>query len=144
MVRVLRGLLLEEREPGEMLREGLQRPAAGEREVGATRLQSLVLLAVVGDVLADALLASTLEVDDRRLAQEVGACLELEPFELVAFDLERPARGRRRTGSSGRERYRDGPGEPSVGDRQLAVHLTRATARALVQEREHEGRDGLS
>ena len=79
MVRVLRRLRLEERLLSEVLRERVQGPAAGEREVGATRLQLVVLLAVVRNVLADPLLARALEVDDRRLAQEVGRAWSSSP-----------------------------------------------------------------
>ena len=61
----------------------------GEREIGAARLQLVVLLAVVRDVLADPLLARALEVHHRRLAEEVVAGLKLEALELVALDLER-------------------------------------------------------
>jgi hypothetical protein len=44
---------------------------------------------VVGDVLADPVLAAALEPDRRREAREVGRCLELLTLELVALDLER-------------------------------------------------------
>ena len=55
---MLRGLLLEERLLAEVLGERVQRPRSGEREIGAARLQLVVLLAVVRDVLADPLLAA--------------------------------------------------------------------------------------
>jgi hypothetical protein len=44
---------------------------------------------VVGDVLADALLAATLDPDRRGDPGEVRRGLELLPLELVALDLER-------------------------------------------------------
>jgi hypothetical protein len=44
---------------------------------------------VVGDVLADALLAAALEPERRRQPREVGRRLELLALELVAIDLER-------------------------------------------------------
>jgi hypothetical protein len=47
-----------------------------------------VIERVVGDVLADALLAAALDPDRRRDAGEVGRRLELLAGELVALDLE--------------------------------------------------------
>ena len=67
----------------------MQRPRSGQREHRPARLRAVVLLAVVGDVLADPLLASALQVDHGRLAEEVGAGLQLEALERVLLDLER-------------------------------------------------------
>jgi hypothetical protein len=50
-----------------------------------------VVEGVVGDVLADPLLAGALDPDRRRDAREVGRRLELLPLELIALDLERQA-----------------------------------------------------
>jgi hypothetical protein len=47
---------------------------------------------VIGDVLADALLAAALDPDRRRQAREVGRRLELLAREVVALDLERDVR----------------------------------------------------
>jgi hypothetical protein len=44
---------------------------------------------VVGDVLADPLLAAAPDADRGRDARELGRGLELVPFQLVALDLER-------------------------------------------------------
>ena len=86
---MLLGLLLEELERGQVRRERVERPRAGQRQHRPERLRAIVLLAVVGDVLADPFLAPALEVDDRRLAKEVAAGLELEALEGVRLDLER-------------------------------------------------------
>jgi len=48
-----------------------------------------VLLGVVGDVLADPLLAFAAQVSDGRLAEEIAPRLQLQPFEGVLLDLER-------------------------------------------------------
>jgi hypothetical protein len=60
-------------------RERLDRPRVLERDV---------IERVVGDVLADALLAAALDPDRRRDAGEGGRRLELLAGELVALDLE--------------------------------------------------------
>ena len=65
----------------------VQEPASGS--TGPRACARVVLLAVVGDVLADSLLASASEVDYGRLAEKVGTGLELEAFERVLLDLER-------------------------------------------------------
>ena len=83
---------LEERQSRQVLREGVERPEACERQVGPACLEAVVLLAVIGDVLADALLAASSQAHDRRLAEEVFARLELERIEGVALDLEREVR----------------------------------------------------
>jgi len=48
-----------------------------------------VVEGVVGDVLADALLAGSLEPNRRREPGELRGCLELLAPELVTLDLER-------------------------------------------------------
>jgi hypothetical protein len=63
--------------------------AAGQRLHGPRVLHSDVVERLVGDVLANALLALTLDPDGRRSAREVGRGLELLALELVALDLER-------------------------------------------------------
>ena len=63
--------------------------AAGERERRAVLLERPLGLAVVGDVLADALVAAAFEVDDRREPREIVRGLHLEPLEPVDVDLER-------------------------------------------------------
>jgi hypothetical protein len=60
-------------------RERLDRPRVLQRDV---------IERVVGDVLADALLAAALDPDRRRDAGEVGRGLELLTLELVTLDLE--------------------------------------------------------
>ncbi len=90
MVRVLRWLLLEERRASARCSENawsVHEPESGRS--GPRACSAIVLVSVIGDVLADPLLVRTVEMDDRRLAQEVVARLELEPFELVVLDLER-------------------------------------------------------
>jgi hypothetical protein len=47
---------------------------------------------VIGDVLAEALLAAALDPDRRGQAREVGRRLELLAREVVALDLERDIR----------------------------------------------------
>jgi hypothetical protein len=47
-----------------------------------------VIECVVGDVLADALVAASLDPDRRRDAGEVGRGLELLTLELIPLDLE--------------------------------------------------------
>ena len=89
VVRVLGGLGVEEREGREVLRERVQRPRARERQVRPALLEPVVLLAVVRDVLADALLAPAEETNERRLAEEVRSCLQREELELVALDAQR-------------------------------------------------------
>jgi hypothetical protein len=54
-VGVLLGLVVEQRQCGQVLRERLHRPRARERQVGAARRDEVVLGPVVGHVLTDAL-----------------------------------------------------------------------------------------
>src|SRR4029453_4828815 len=89
VVRVLRGLRLEERQRSELLGERVYGPRAREWQVGTALLEPIVLLAVVGHVLADALLTGALEAHDRRLAEEVRARLEREQIEAVPLDFQR-------------------------------------------------------
>ena len=79
----------EEPEALEELREAVQRVAPGERERRALRLESLLVLARVGDVLADSLVTAAFEVDHRRETGEVVRGLHLERLEPVRLDLER-------------------------------------------------------
>ena len=144
VVRVLGGLRIEERQRREVLGEGVEGPRAGEREVWPAFLESIVLFSVIGDVLADPLLAASLKPDDRRLAEEIGARLQLEQVERVLLDLRAGGPARRRTGSQGGERYRHVRREPRVRDDELAVHFSGPAARVLVQVREHERRDALA
>ena len=65
----------------------VQSPARGS--VGSALLQAVVLGGVVGDVLADPLLAGAVEVHDGRLAQELGAGLQLQALERILVDAER-------------------------------------------------------
>ncbi len=69
-----------------MVGERRDRPLAGERMDGALRLDEIVLGCLVGDVLAEALLAGSGEPDHRRLAQEPARDLLLEALERVAVD----------------------------------------------------------
>ena len=59
-----------------------------ERQHGSRGLQDLVVLGVVGDVLAEALLARPPQVDDRALALEVARHAGLQRLERVVLDLE--------------------------------------------------------
>ncbi len=67
----------------------MERPLAGEGKRRSALLQPVVLGGVVGDVLADSLLAGAVEVHDGRLAQELGAGLQLQALERVPVDAER-------------------------------------------------------
>ncbi len=69
-----------------MLGERCDRPVAGERQGRAGVLGDLVVDGVVDDVLADALVAGALQVDDRGLALEVARDVLHEPLERVALD----------------------------------------------------------
>ena len=71
----------------ERLREGVDRVVAGEVEDGAGVLEGDVVERVVDDVLADALVAVALEVDDGGEPVEARR-RELEALELVALDLQ--------------------------------------------------------
>ena len=62
----------------------VQSPASAS--VGPGLLGDLVVDGVVDDVLAEALLAGAVQVDDRRLALEVAGDVLHEPLELVALD----------------------------------------------------------
>ena len=56
---MLLGLVIEERERGEVVGERRDRPLAGERMDGALGQDEIVLGRLVGDVLAEALLAGS-------------------------------------------------------------------------------------
>ncbi len=73
---------------GHELAELAQGRVAGEVERRARVLEGDVVERVVGDVLAEPLLAAALEVDHGGEAFEAGD-LQLEPFQLVALDLQR-------------------------------------------------------
>ena len=77
----------------------MQRPLAGEWEIGTAALERIVLRPVVGDVLTLAGLAGPVEVDDRRLPVKAARDVLRERFELVALDLGAGGRGRGSRGS---------------------------------------------
>ncbi len=83
------GQRVEQRLCREVLGERVNRPVAGERERRSALLLAVVLGSVVRHVLADAFLACSVEVDDRRLAQELRPRLQLQALERVAVDLQR-------------------------------------------------------
>ncbi len=62
---------------------------ARERKLARRVLERKLVVAVVGDVLADPLVAAAPEADDRRPADEVARHVELTTVELVRVDLER-------------------------------------------------------
>src|SRR5262245_4876545 len=72
-----------------MLGERVERPRTCQWEVRPALLEPVVLLAVIRDVLADTLLARSLEVDDRRLPEEVRPRLQRQQLELVTLELQR-------------------------------------------------------
>ena len=72
-----------------MLGEGAERPVAGERERGPAALLLAVLVGIVGDVLAEALLAGAVEVVGRGQAHELRGDLALARLERVAVDRQR-------------------------------------------------------
>ena len=91
----------------------MKRPASGSDGPGV--LQDLLVDRVVGDVLAEALLAGAAQVDDRALALELARDAGLQGLERVVVDLQlerrraaprcscaRPAPSRRLTSSSRR------------------------------------------
>ena len=63
-VGVLLGLVVEQREAGEVVGEGGDRPRAGERMQRPLGLDEVVLGGLVGDVLAEALLAAAGQSND--------------------------------------------------------------------------------
>ena len=73
----------------EELREAVERVAPGERERRPLGLERELVLARVGDVLADTLVAAALEVDHGRQAREVVRGLHLERLKAVRVELER-------------------------------------------------------
>ncbi len=79
----------EQRNRLQVLREALDRPFAGKREHRTSGLLRLLQRAVVGDVLAEPLLARSGEPDHRRLPEEVGARRVLVGFEVVPLDHDR-------------------------------------------------------
>ena len=79
----------EERHAVEELREAVERVASGEREGRALGLQRLLILAGVGDVLADSFVAAAAQVDHRRAAHELRRCLDFQALQLVGLDLQR-------------------------------------------------------
>ena len=122
----------------------MERPVAGEGSDGPRACSAVVLGGVVGDVLADPLLAGAVEVHDGRLAQELGAGLQLQALERVPVDAERKVANGVVEDSQGRERYRHVACQPGVRDGERAVDLQCATARALVEPGEDEGGHGLA
>ena len=72
-----------------MLGEGGEREAAGERERRTGGLEDVVVDGVVGDVLADALLAGAAQADDGALALELAGDRGLQGLERVVLDLHR-------------------------------------------------------
>ena len=79
----------EQLERRDVLGERADRPVADERQRRSRLLQDLLVDGVVDDVLAEALLTSALEVEDRRLALEVAGHGLDQCFELVALDPNR-------------------------------------------------------
>ena len=69
--------------------ERLQRPRADQWTACAGRLLAVVFLGVPGDILAEALLAASGQLDERRDAHEITCHGSLEPLQAVALDLER-------------------------------------------------------
>jgi len=88
-VHLALGRLREERQRLEVVREGVDRPVAGEWQHRAARLLCLLLAGVVRDVLSQPFLACAGEPDHGRLARERGPDDVLVPLELVALDRER-------------------------------------------------------
>jgi hypothetical protein len=66
--------------------------AARERKLGGLPLERLLVVAVVGDVLAEALVAAAAEAHDGRPPCELARDLRLETLELVGLDLQRQGR----------------------------------------------------
>ncbi len=62
--------------------------ATGEVVDGAGGLQRVVVDAVVGDVLADALLTSAMQMNHGRETLEAARDGALEPLQLIAVDVE--------------------------------------------------------
>ena len=79
----------EEVERVDALAEVAERRLAGERSDRPGRLQHVVVLGVVDDVLADALLAAALQVDDGRLAREAAGDVAHQALERVRLDGQR-------------------------------------------------------
>src|SRR6476661_8561539 len=69
--------------------ERLQRPRTDKWTACAGRLLAVVLLREPGDILAEAILASSGQPDERRHAHEITCYGSLEPLEAVALDLDR-------------------------------------------------------
>ena len=67
---------------------------AGERQHGPGRLRDVVVLGVVDDVLADALLAAAAHADDGRHPREVARDVLLQALERVVVDLDVEASSR--------------------------------------------------
>ena len=95
----------------EVPRERVERPAAGEREHRAALLLRALLVGVVGDVLAEPLLAAALEVDrGRQAARTRRRDRAAASLERVGVDLERADRRERHTGPWACGQYR--PADP--------------------------------
>ena len=73
----------------EQPRERLDRVLARERELGARLLEGELVVPVVRDVLADALVPLAAEADDRRPPDEAARHLLVEPVEGVVLEDER-------------------------------------------------------
>ena len=61
---------------------------AGERQERAGLLVAQLVVAVVGDVLAETLLAGAGQADHGRVPREAARHVEDEPFERVRVDLD--------------------------------------------------------
>ena len=72
-----------------VLAERRERPLARHRQHRPHRVQRDGLVAERGDVLAEALLTTALEADQRRHALEVVAHRRSQPLDLVGLDLQR-------------------------------------------------------
>src|SRR5689334_10886570 len=83
------GLYGEQVERVDQLAELDEREASREVVDGTRLLQCQLVLVLVDDVLADALDAAAVEVDDRRQSLEAARDLRLQALQGVAVDLER-------------------------------------------------------
>ena len=86
------GRLGKQLEACEVLAEAGEGEAPGEGQCRAGSLEDVVILGLVGDVLADALLAFSAQRDQRRLALEVAGDRLHEAVEPVLLDLDRQLR----------------------------------------------------
>ena len=88
-VRVLVGLVIEDLERFEVLRERVERPFSAEVVHRPLREHQVVFGRLVGDVLPEPFLTRAVETDHRGLAEEAARNLLLVALEVIALDGER-------------------------------------------------------